>query len=136
MHETEALIRRYYDAFNAKDWQGMLACLSDDVHHDVNEGEPRRGRPAFRRFLEHMERCYDERLDALTVMVDSGGRRAAAEFIVHGRYLSTDAGLPPARGQVYELPAGAFFHVGNGKIMRVTTYYNLNNWLKQVARPF
>ena len=134
--ETEALIRRYYDALNARDWHSMLACLADDVHHDVNEGQGRRGKPAFRDFLLHMARCYDERLEAIAVMVDQSGRRAAAEFMVYGRYLQTDAGLPPARGQVYVLPAGAFFHVGDGRIMRVTTYYNLGNWRSQVERPF
>ena len=42
-------------------------------------------------------------------MVDATGTRAAAEFMVEGEYLATDAGLPPARGQRYRLPAGAFF---------------------------
>ncbi|MBW0005142.1 MAG: isopropylmalate/homocitrate/citramalate synthase, partial [Hyphomicrobiales bacterium] len=32
---AEALIRRYYDAFNVGDTQTMLACLADDVRHDV-----------------------------------------------------------------------------------------------------
>ena len=34
--KTEALIHRYYGAFNAGDTQGMLACLAEDVRHDVN----------------------------------------------------------------------------------------------------
>jgi ketosteroid isomerase-like protein len=29
--DTTALIRRYLDAFNAKDFEAMLACLTDDV---------------------------------------------------------------------------------------------------------
>ena len=33
-----ALLARYYAAFNAGDWAGMLDCLSDDVAHDVNQG--------------------------------------------------------------------------------------------------
>ncbi len=41
---TEALIRRYYDAFNRGDVDGMLACLADDVVHDVNQGERRVGK--------------------------------------------------------------------------------------------
>ena len=31
-----ALLARYYAAFNARDWEGMLDCLSDDVAHDIN----------------------------------------------------------------------------------------------------
>ncbi len=67
-------------------------------------------------------------------MVDDTGHRAAAEFIVHGRYLVADPGQPAAHGQSYVLPVGAFLEVANGKIMRVTTYYNLKNWIAQVSK--
>jgi steroid delta-isomerase-like uncharacterized protein len=50
-----------------------------------------------------------------------------------GEYLARDAGLPPARGQRYALPAGAFFALMDGRISRVTMYYNLPEWLRQVA---
>ncbi|HEX7932387.1 MAG TPA: isopropylmalate/homocitrate/citramalate synthase, partial [Paraburkholderia sp.] len=59
--------------------------------------------------------------------------RGSAEFVVHGEYLVTDEGLPPAIGQKYILPAGAFFDVRAGKIARVTNYYNLPDWTAQVA---
>lgn len=131
--DTASLIRRYYDAFNAKDWEGMIACLAEDVRHDVNESVARGGKAKFREFLAHMARCYDERLTDIAVMVDQSGTRAAAEFIVNGKYLATDAGLPAARGQTYALPAGAFFDVRDGEIVRVTTYYNLQEWIRQVS---
>jgi steroid delta-isomerase-like uncharacterized protein len=131
---TTELVRRYYDAFNAKDFDGMLACVADDIRHDVNEGGRRGGKAAFREFLKSMDRCYDERLEDIVVMVDQTGRRAAAEFVVHGRYLVADPGLPEARGQAYVLPVGAFLEVTDGKIARVTTYYNLKNWIAQVSK--
>ncbi len=130
---TEALIRRYYDAFNKGDTAGMLACLADDVIHDVNQGARRTGKTAFTEFSRHMSETYEERLTDIAVMVSADGSRAAAEFNVHGTYLKTDEGLPPATGQKYQLPAGTFFAVANGKITRVTTYYNLTDWLLQVA---
>jgi steroid delta-isomerase-like uncharacterized protein len=134
MTETAKLVRRYYDAFNAKDWDGMMACVADDIRHDVNEGDRRGGKTAFREFLAQMDRAYDERLEDIVVMVDESGGRAAAEFTVHGRYLVADPGLPPARGQTYVLPVGAFLEVEGGKIARVTTYYNLKNWIAQVSK--
>lgn len=133
MTETAKLVRRYYDAFNAKDWDSMLACVSEDIRHDVNEGDRRGGKAAFREFLAQMNRRYDEQLADIVVMVDETGRRAAAEFTVHGRYLVADPGLPEARGQAYVLPVGAFLDVTDGKITRVTTYYNLKNWIAQVS---
>jgi steroid delta-isomerase-like uncharacterized protein len=130
---TEALIRRYYAAFNAQDTAGMLACLSEDVVHDVNQGERRTGKALFTSFMAHMDRCYREELREIAIMSNADGTRASAEFVVHGRYLATDEGLPPARGQTYVLPAGTFFAVRDGKITRVTTAYNLKDWMAQVA---
>ncbi len=130
---AEALIGRYYDAFNRGDIDGMAGCLAADVVHDVNQGERRVGIDRFREFCAHMARCYRERLDQVVVMASADGRRAAAEFVVSGEYLATDGGLPPATGQRYRLPAGAFFAIRDGRIARITTYYNLADWTAQVA---
>ena len=45
----------------------------------------------------------------------------------------SDSGLPEAKGQNYVLAAGAFFDIRGGKIARVTTFYNLNDWIAQVT---
>lgn len=129
------LIRAYYDAFNRGDREAMLALLAEDVAHDINQGRRERGKDAFRAFLAHMDRCYRERLSDIAVMTSADGRRAAAEFMVEGAYLATDVGLPPAQGQTYRLPAGTFFAIEDGKIARVTTYYNLQDWIAQVGGP-
>ncbi len=129
---TLALLDRYYTAFNSGDWEGMLACLSDDVVHDINQGARQVGKAAFRTFLAHMERCYAEQLKEIVLMASADGSRGSAEFVVHGQYLATDEGLPEATGQRYVLPAGAFFAIENGLISRVTVYYNLADWEAQV----
>jgi steroid delta-isomerase-like uncharacterized protein len=126
-------VKRYFAAFNAGDVQGMLGCLSDDVEHHVNEGKIRKGKEAFRVFCEHMNRCYREELTDMIVFDADGGTRAAAEYVVNGTYLATDEGLPDARGQTYRLPAGSFFTLEDDRITRVTTYYNLADWLRQVS---
>lgn len=128
-----ALLTSYYAAFNAGDWEGMLDCLADDVAHDINQGATQRGKDTFRAFLAHMERCYRERLDGIVLMASDDGARGAAEFVVHGEYLATDEGLPEADGQTYQLPAGAFFAMSDGRIDRVTVYYNLADWCAQVG---
>jgi steroid delta-isomerase-like uncharacterized protein len=130
---TLALLERYYAAFNAGDWAAMLACLSDDVAHDINQGSRQQGKAAFTAFLAHMERCYKERLEDIVLMVSEDGSRAAAEFVVHGAYIATDDGLPEATGQTYVLPAGAFLAIAEGRITRLTMYYNLADWTAQVA---
>ncbi len=130
---TEALITSYYAAFNAADYDGMVALLTADVAHDINQGGRETGQAAFRAFLAHMEECYSEQLKDIAVMVDPAGARAAAEFVVHGVYKATDVGLPDAHGQTYVLPAGAFFEVRGNLIARVTNFYSLPEWLRQVG---
>ena len=128
--ESRELISRYYAAFNAQDWEGMLALLTPNVAHDINQGRREIGIAAFRAFLARMERSYAEQLTDITVMAEAD--RAAAEFMVHGQYIASDEGLPPATGQRYRLPAGAFFDIRDGRIARVSNFYNLANWLQQV----
>lgn len=130
---TRALITRYYEAFNRGDVEGMLACVADDVIHDVNQGERRVGKERFHAFCARMAHHYKERLEGIVVMASEDGARAAAEFNVNGTYLKGEDGLPPAKGQIYVLPAGTFFAVRDGRIARVTTYYNLTDWIMQVS---
>jgi steroid delta-isomerase-like uncharacterized protein len=130
---TRATIEAYYTAFNAGDADGMLACLTDDIEHRVNEGGVRRGKELFAEFCSHMGVSYREQLKDMVIFANDEGTRGAAEFVVHGEYLMTDPGLPEARGQTYILPAGAFFDLKDGKISRVTTFYNLRDWIAQVS---
>jgi steroid delta-isomerase-like uncharacterized protein len=127
------LIRRYYAAFNNGDMTIFLSLLTDDVTHDINQGTSETGKAAFGIFMDRMNRHYRERIEDIVVMATEDGTRAAAEFYVHGEYLSTDEGLPPADGQTYRLPAGAFFEIRDNKVARVTNYYNLQDWIKQVG---
>jgi steroid delta-isomerase-like uncharacterized protein len=126
------LILDYYAAFNRGDWAAMLALLTDDVIHDLNQGARESGCDAFAAFLARMDRSYREQLRDIVVMASPDGARAAAEYVVHGEYLVADKGLPVAHGQRYVLPGGAFFDLREGKIARVTNYYNLEDWIAQV----
>jgi steroid delta-isomerase-like uncharacterized protein len=131
--DTIALIQRYYAAFNSGSTEDMLACLTEDVEHRVNEGAHRIGKAKFAEFCGHMGVSYREELKDVVVFASDDGSRGAAEFVVHGQYLQTDPGLPEARGQHYVLPAGGFFDIRVGRIARITTFYNLNDWIRQVS---
>lgn len=137
MPNGAALIGAYYEAFNRGDWAGMLALLTEDVIHDINQGGREVGREAFGRFLERMARHYQEQITDLVILTHPSGERAAAEFTVEGRYVATDPelppGTPPASGQSYTLPAGAFFTLRAGRIARVTNYYNLGLWIRLIG---
>ncbi|HYF37083.1 MAG TPA: ketosteroid isomerase-related protein [Prosthecobacter sp.] len=129
-----ALIQTYYETFNGGDREALLDLLTEDVAHDINQGETERGKEAFATFLRRMDRSYSEQVEDLAVFANADGTRAAAEFFIRGTYKATDEGLPPAAGQPYHLRVGAFFDLRGGRIARVTNYYNLQNWLQQVNR--
>ena len=138
MPNAETLVRAYYAAFNAGDRAAFLALLTEDVEHAISQGGSEHGRAAFARFMAHMDRCYREQITDIVVMTDPTGTRAAAEFTVQGTYIATDAGVPdgtpPASGQSYTLPAGAFFTLRDGKIARIANHYNLGDWVRQVGK--
>ena len=131
MNEDAELVKSYYDAFNNKNFAHMLSLLDDNVVHDLNQGKPQIGIQSFGKFMDHMNNCFDEYLEELQIMTGEEGR-VAAEFYVRGNYLKTDGELPAAHGQKYRIRAGAFLETKNGKITRVTTYYNLPEWIMAV----
>lgn len=131
---TVQLLQNYYDAFNAQDMDTFLSLLTDDVIHDINQGEREVGKDTFKAFMDRMNRNYKETITDISIMTNPAGDRAAVEFTVLGEYLATDEGLPEANGQTYRLPAGAFFDIQNGKVARVTNYYNLEDWIAQVSK--
>ncbi|NOT84270.1 MAG: SnoaL-like domain-containing protein [Methylococcaceae bacterium] len=132
---AQQLIENYYAAFNAGDMPTFLNLLTDDVIHDINQGKRESGKIQFGHFMQRMNHHYREQLIDIVVMTNADGARAAAEFVVLGEYLNTDEGLPVANGQRYRLPAGAFFDIRDGKVARITNYYNLEDWIAQVVTP-
>lgn len=133
MTDATETLRRYFDAFNAGDLDAILQEVSDEIEHHVNEGKTRTGKADFRAFCEHMNRCYKEQLTDIVLFSAENGTRGAAEFTVNGTYLETDSGLPAASGQTYKLPGASLMTLHDEKITRVTTYYNLADWLSQVS---
>ena len=129
----EAIIKAYYDAFNVQNLEKFLDLLTEDVQHDINQSGRETGKAAFAAFMQQMNQCYRETVTDLVILTAPDDTRAAAEFTVHGEYLQAAPGMPPAHGQKYTLPAGAFFTLRDDKIARVSNFYNLPDWLAQVS---
>lgn len=128
-------VELYYQNFNAKNWEGMLALLHKEIRHEANQGDVRVGLELFKEFLQKMDDSYEETLTDMVFFTEPSGKRVAAEFVVNGIYKKGEKGLPEAYGQSYVLPAAAFLELTDGKISRVTTYYNLPLWIELVSRP-
>lgn len=130
----ENLVKAYYKAFNEKNFNSMINLLTEDIVHEVNQGKIVVGRARFLSFLKHMDTCYDEEICDLRILTSKHAQIAAAEFMVRGIYLQKDGEFPDAHRQNYWLKVGAFFHFDDDKINQVTTYYNVQNWKKQIKQ--
>lgn len=130
---AKALVKRYFDALNASDDDAALACLGEDVVHDLGDGRREIGRDKFRWALGLAGRNFRETFDDLVVMATADGGRAAAECTVRGTYEATADGFPPAGGQRYSIPAGFFFEIDDGSISRVTEYRDRQAWAAQLS---
>ncbi|MGD9593121.1 MAG: nuclear transport factor 2 family protein [Candidatus Berkiella sp.] len=133
MQDALKLIQQYYDYFNNQDITSFLGLLDKNVVHEINQGDCEVGIEAFSLFMDKMNTAYQEKVKELSVLSNNDGSRASAEFFIEGIYLNTDQALPQAKNQKYRLRCGAFFEIKNNKITRVTNYYNMNDWLKQVG---
>lgn len=127
------IVKQYYNSFNEKNWEGMLSLLHPDVRHEPNQGEVRVGIEKFTEFMRSMDDAYEETLTDMVFFTEPTDSRVSAEFVVNGIYKKADEGFPAAHNQKYVLPAAAFLEVTDGKISRVTTYYNLELWIKLVS---
>lgn len=132
--DSRKLIEGFCSAFNRGDWSGMLELVDEGVVHNPNQGEREVGRERFQTFLQTRARCYLEVLTEVRILVSKDGSHAAVEYVVSGQYMSTDQGLPLARGQRYRLAGGAFFEITDGRIQCLSQFCNLADWVAQISR--
>ena len=126
------VIRNYIDAWNARDLDRMIELVSDDILHRINQGGTRQGKEAFAAFLRHVAEHYEERLDDVVILTGPDGR-CGSEFTVHGIYRKTDDDMPRARGQRYTLPGAILCDTRDGRITRLSVFFNMADWRRQIA---
>jgi steroid delta-isomerase-like uncharacterized protein len=126
---SKALIQKYYEYFNQKNWDSFLGLLDTNVIHEINQGSKELGLSQFKKFLNRMNECYNETISHITIYSSDLSNLYSVQYTVTGKYLKTDKGLPPAHGQTYEVKGAAFFEIEDQKIKVITNYYNLNEWI-------
>lgn len=96
--QAATLIRNYYETFNAGDRVALLALLTDEIAHDINQGGTETGKAAFAAFLTRMDRCYREQVVDLVVFASEDGRVARRSFTswANTSPLTQDCRLPAA----------------------------------------
>lgn len=134
-NRTIKLIETYYSALNSKDMKVLFAIMDPNVTHDINQGPSEQGIDKFKQFMENANRSFDEKLSNIIILVSDDGKYASARWIDHGIYFKTypDMGIA-ASNQIFTVPGGHFFEIRNGKLSRVTTFYNNNDFKTQLKK--
>ncbi len=123
------VVQQYYEAFNKKDIDAILALCVENVQNDPNQGDPQVGKDKLKAFLETAWAHFDEQVSELVIMANADQSKIATEYLVKGTYYNSKPNLFPATNQYYEIYPTTVFTIKNGKITRMTRHYNTKQWL-------
>ena len=133
MENPVGLVQDYYRAFFSKDWRKLWRLVDLGVVHDFNGTSFYSGAKELQDFLETKCAHYDEHCTGLSVRVGECPGHVVAEMTIQGRYVKTYGSLPSAHGQPYTLRVKACFNIESGRITRISTVFDFDEWLRQIA---
>lgn len=114
MTSEEQLIHRYFDAFNAHDIEGVMACFHEHPVLIAASGGKHEGREEVRRQYETEFALFpDGRCDLRMCTGNSG--RGVAESFFHG--------TRPRYGKVVEAIGAEVMEIVDGKIKEIRDYH-------------
>ncbi len=125
------IVVRYYQALFSKNLTAVMALLDPKIVHEFNQEFPEVGPAIFEEFLLKKFSHYNETIQKIDVI--SEGAKASAFLQIKGSYNATYPGLPPATGQLYELNVYAFFEFNGNLISKISTFFNLGSFLRQIS---
>lgn len=127
------IVKQYYEAFNKRDINTIVSLCSEDVTNDKNQGDSEIGKDKLKNFIETAWAHFDEKVYNVDLMSNENKSNIASEYLVKGTYYKTKDGLFPANNQYYEIMCTSLFKIDKeGKISRITRYYNTKKWLDMV----
>jgi steroid delta-isomerase-like uncharacterized protein len=129
-------MQRYLDAWNARDVDGVLGFMSEDVVlADLPLGEQVQGQAAAREFVARIMSAYssDFRRQLGRLVLDDG-TTYAFEFKETGTNdLSAPGSRFPATGRPFELSVVSIGRLRGGRIVEHKDYWDLTDYLRQVG---
>jgi len=120
----EAIIDSYISCYNARDIEGMLACVTDDVIFEniSNTGQSMRleGKEAMGQVAELSCNAFSYRRQRLISLVHTAGR-AAAEVEFEGK-AAVDLPNGVRAGETMKLRGASFFEMRGSLLSRIADY--------------
>lgn len=117
------LAQAYFDSWNARDAEGILATLGDSgTYEDPKTGGPISG-AALKGYVQALWSAFPDLSFDLATSAETGPDSMAVEWVMHGTNHGSMAGLPPT-GKPISLRGADFFTFAEGSIRTVTGYFD------------
>jgi steroid delta-isomerase-like uncharacterized protein len=131
-----AVVRSLFERFNEGDLDGAAALVTDDFELlDVADGRTFNGRVGLREWLGMFRTALpDARAEIVNVLAEGG--RVASQHIGRGTHdgpFVSPAGTIPPTGRPVELLIGEFYELRDGRIARMTAYYDTAAMMRQLG---
>lgn len=130
----KAVAEAYYMAYNKADVEGQTKLMTDDMIYHSNSDKIRVGKDAYHKYTVGLFKEIDEKCIDIKYFVDEAQGVVTAQSRVEGKYVTSSEGLPKAKGQKYNIPVVEVFEIKDGKIKKLTTYYNEDLWKTQISK--
>jgi steroid delta-isomerase-like uncharacterized protein len=138
--DTLAAVRRYFDAWNARSADAILASLAEGgTYQDPGTGGPISGE-AIRAYVTGLWSAFPDLSFEDAGLAPTGPASAAAQWIMRGTNTGSMRGLPPT-GKTVELHGADFFTLRDGKVATVAGYFDTSALPRQlglnvIVQPF
>lgn len=120
---TLEIAREYFDAWNRREAQAVLATFSaDGTYCDPSTGGRLRG-DALKSYMEGLWAAFPDLSFEISSAGMSGENLVAAQWIMRGTNTGSMMGLPPT-GKSVTLPGADFIRVAGGRIQTVDGYFD------------
>ena len=115
---NEAIVRKYYELFNAHRWEDMAALYAETAQFkdpSLGPGVVSQTRRQIAKKYRDLAGAFPDIKDTVVAMYPSGSKHIVVEFV--------SSGTAPD-GSKFELPITTIFTVENGLITHDFTYYD------------
>jgi steroid delta-isomerase-like uncharacterized protein len=131
--EVPQVVQDYVAAFEALDFDAVLATLSEDATYEaVPTATVHQGHAAIRAHLEEVLSALTEVTVTYTTVVATESW-AAAEWTFSGRYTGQIPDFPPGEGQIFTLRGVDVLELEDGQIRAVREYADQLGFLIQLG---
>jgi len=131
--DVEDLLREENAAWNAHDVERIAAFYTDDCFkEDIAVGKATHGKEPMKVLVSGaFSAIPDMKIELVTLFYC--GESAATEWTMSGSYSSDYPGFPQAAGRHFSVRGASIMELRNGKISRISDYWNFASFLQQVG---